>query len=174
MKVISIAECSLWSILQYFWPALSDNWSSKPFSVSLRVAVLHRFYCSVLFNSVFLTIVFSLFTFFLLQNNVQYIGPDKHVKCKILIDFLSVSLNVCFGCSLRTHNLFWLRNKKIILGFSVPILRPIHWEFFCWSDFFMWLCFIQSYTGDKYGNQNAKNRNHSLEDSSSPWDQAPR
>ena len=28
MKVESIAECSPWSILQYFWPALSDNWSS--------------------------------------------------------------------------------------------------------------------------------------------------
>ena len=31
MKVESIAECSLWSILQYFWPALSDNWSWKSF-----------------------------------------------------------------------------------------------------------------------------------------------
>ena len=30
MEVKSIAECSLWSILQYFWPALSDNWSWKP------------------------------------------------------------------------------------------------------------------------------------------------
>ena len=30
MKVESIAECSPWSILQYFWPALSDNWSWKP------------------------------------------------------------------------------------------------------------------------------------------------
>ena len=27
MKVNSIAECSPWSILQYFCPALSDNWS---------------------------------------------------------------------------------------------------------------------------------------------------
>ena len=29
MKVESkfFAECSPWSILQYFWPALSDNWS---------------------------------------------------------------------------------------------------------------------------------------------------
>ena len=27
MKVESIAECSHWSILQYFWPALSDGWS---------------------------------------------------------------------------------------------------------------------------------------------------
>ena len=26
----SIAECSPWRILQYFWPALSDNWSWKP------------------------------------------------------------------------------------------------------------------------------------------------
>ena len=30
MKVESITECSPWSILQYFWPALSDNWSWKP------------------------------------------------------------------------------------------------------------------------------------------------
>ena len=30
MKVESIAEYSAWSILQYFWPALSDNWSWKP------------------------------------------------------------------------------------------------------------------------------------------------
>ena len=29
MKVESIAERSTWSILQYFWPALSDNWSWK-------------------------------------------------------------------------------------------------------------------------------------------------
>ena len=28
MKVKSIAECSPWSILQYFWPALSNNWPS--------------------------------------------------------------------------------------------------------------------------------------------------
>ena len=30
MKVQSIAEGSPWSILQYFWPALSDDWSWKP------------------------------------------------------------------------------------------------------------------------------------------------
>ena len=30
MKVEPIAECSPWSILQYFWPALSDNWYGKP------------------------------------------------------------------------------------------------------------------------------------------------
>ena len=31
MQVKSIAECSPWSILQYFWPALSDNSNWKPF-----------------------------------------------------------------------------------------------------------------------------------------------
>ena len=46
MKVESIAECSPWSILQYVWPALSDNWFWKPICGLLRVAVLHRFYCS--------------------------------------------------------------------------------------------------------------------------------
>ena len=30
MKVKSIAECSPWSILQYFWPALTNYPSSKP------------------------------------------------------------------------------------------------------------------------------------------------
>ena len=33
MKVESIAECSPWSILQYFWTALSDNHSWKTFLV---------------------------------------------------------------------------------------------------------------------------------------------
>ena len=42
MKVESIAECSPWSILQYFRPALSDNWSWKPIYGILRVSVLHR------------------------------------------------------------------------------------------------------------------------------------
>ena len=39
MKVESIAECSHWSILQYFWPALSDNLSENPiFRLFLVVA----------------------------------------------------------------------------------------------------------------------------------------
>ena len=47
MKVEIITECSLWSILQYFWPALSDYWSSKPifvYSLSghLRQVLLYK------------------------------------------------------------------------------------------------------------------------------------
>ena len=44
MKVKSIAEYSNGSILQYFWPALSDNWSWKPVFLFFRVAILHRFW----------------------------------------------------------------------------------------------------------------------------------
>ena len=42
LKVKRIAECSKGSLLQYFWPALSDTWSWKP--IFLRVANLHSFY----------------------------------------------------------------------------------------------------------------------------------
>ena len=51
MKVKSIAECSHWSIMQYFWPALSDNWSWKPISGLLKEAVLNRFYCTCKFHN---------------------------------------------------------------------------------------------------------------------------
>ena len=40
MKVESIAECSPWSILQYFWPALNDNRSWKPILVFFLRQVL--------------------------------------------------------------------------------------------------------------------------------------
>ena len=47
MKVVFIAECSPWSILQYLRPALSDNPAFlKTILVFLRVADLHRFYCT--------------------------------------------------------------------------------------------------------------------------------
>ena len=47
MQVKSIAECSLWRILQYFWPALSDNRSWKQIFVfflsgRLRQVLLYK------------------------------------------------------------------------------------------------------------------------------------
>ena len=44
IKVETIAECSPWSILQYFWPALCDNWSRKPNFGLFRVVILHGVY----------------------------------------------------------------------------------------------------------------------------------
>ena len=53
MKVESNAECSPWSILQYFWPALSDNRSWKPifdlfewpFKTGFTVVHEHHTFC---------------------------------------------------------------------------------------------------------------------------------
>ena len=50
MKVKRIAGYSPWSILQYFWPALSKIGLENQFLVYLRVAVLHRFYCNFIIN----------------------------------------------------------------------------------------------------------------------------
>ena len=47
MKVKSIAECSPCSILQYFWPALSNYWSWKPiFSLSDSGGFKNIFCCN--------------------------------------------------------------------------------------------------------------------------------
>ena len=56
MKVESIAECSPWSILQYFWPALSDNRSWKSFFVfflsgRLRQVLLYVFFQTETWNA---------------------------------------------------------------------------------------------------------------------------
>ena len=42
MKVESIAECSHWSILQYFWPVLSDKRSLNQVLVFFRSGRLRR------------------------------------------------------------------------------------------------------------------------------------
>ena len=51
MKVKSIAECSPWSILQYFWPALSHNRSWKPIFGLLFVWPLKTGFTAVTFFS---------------------------------------------------------------------------------------------------------------------------
>ena len=50
LKVKSIAECSPWSTLQNFWPALSDNWSWKQMfglfeSSRVTQVLLYNFIC---------------------------------------------------------------------------------------------------------------------------------
>ena len=46
MQVESIAEHSPWSILLYFWPGLSYNWSWNPiFGLFEKVVILDSFYC---------------------------------------------------------------------------------------------------------------------------------
>ena len=48
MKVKSIAECSIWSIRQYFWPTLSDNRSWLSFVMSkCEVGILGQVWCLI-------------------------------------------------------------------------------------------------------------------------------
>ena len=69
LKVESIAECSPWSILQYFRTVLSDNRSWKPFFVFFLSCCLRRLYrcrgfvCSVWlwYFLIILTLFFTLF-----------------------------------------------------------------------------------------------------------------
>ena len=49
MKVESIAECSPWSILQYFCPALSNNWSYNPIFGLFESGHFTQVYCIVIF-----------------------------------------------------------------------------------------------------------------------------
>ena len=58
MQVKSIAECSHWSILHYFWPSLSDYWYWKPifrvlFEWPLKTGftVLHMRYVNVIIQT---------------------------------------------------------------------------------------------------------------------------
>ena len=64
MKVERIAECSPWSILQYFWPALSDNRSCKP--------ILCRFE-SGLFTQVLLYLNF-------IKDYIRYISLQNQIR----------------------------------------------------------------------------------------------
>ena len=55
MKVESIAECSPWSILQYFWPALIDNLSWKLILVFFRSGRLRQVLLYLLYSLIFIS-----------------------------------------------------------------------------------------------------------------------
>ena len=81
MKVESIAECSHWSILQYFWPALSDNWSRKAIFGLLEWPLYTGF-----------TVIENLF-----NNSFVYGEPDENVHVyhlMITIELICQSINL--------------------------------------------------------------------------------
>ena len=67
--------------------------------------------------------------------NPIIIGPVKKKEmCKIVIIFLSINVNMCFGCSKEPshqvgsfeypQHMLWLRNKKINFLLHTIIWRP--------------------------------------------------
>ena len=98
-----------WSILQYFWPALSDYWSWKPifwssFEWPLKTCVTVHFY---LLNQYFYELVVESlyevleFTQSCLYESVKRVGRSKPQMllinhCKLLLSFLHLLLLIQF------------------------------------------------------------------------------
>ena len=80
MKVERIAECSPWSILQYFWPTLSDNWSSF-LSGHLRQILLYNQQMSTVVSLICLGPSFQKMTHhFLLHGSLRPTNLEKNLK----------------------------------------------------------------------------------------------
>ena len=76
LKVDSIiAECSFWSILQYFWPALSNNRSWKPIFWSFVSGRLRQ---GLLFFKEWGTVEFEFWIMFYL-NNLSHTDLDMPI-----------------------------------------------------------------------------------------------
>ena len=112
MKVESIAECSLWSILQYFWPALSDELSWTPIFGLFWVAALDRFYCTCMVYELFLR--YQTFHELLLVGHTSRwstVGINKcGLSCLILILYIPVN---SFSAMSGRVFLGWTSSKQV-------------------------------------------------------------
>ena len=89
----------------------------------------------------------------------------KPLEHKIVIIFLSISLNMCFWCSKelshRAHNMFQLRNKKIIFPLHTLIWKPV-WQGGinpCPADsiirkYIFWYIYLKKYGSRSLADQN--------------------
>ena len=97
MKVESIAECSHWSILQYFWPALSNIIGlENQYSAIFRLVLWHRFYCIVYFRLPVDT------PFWINVNSVLIeveIAMCANWQVKWLYKYLFLYISKCYLCS---------------------------------------------------------------------------
>ena len=138
MKVESIAECSTWSILQYFWPALSDNWSWKPVlglfesgrftQVLLYVRIIMDCEAAISFC---LTLVFNIVNSKISENAREvyyYIAIWEHTyriwpnKLTVHITFFKILYSFLKQCRFRSirsqliriHTVFHLEDESLL------------------------------------------------------------
>ena len=139
MKVESIAECSKWSILQYVWPALSDNRYWKPillfFERSFSTGFTVHVYCTII--TVLIHIrpnVLSGLILFLHWNCLhgfqQTALPDKElIKSDYQIHFLfkfTMTCFVTFAISYIINNFFGYLQDTCTYEFKwVPFINPL-------------------------------------------------
>ena len=106
MHVKSIAECSKWSIQQYFWPSLSYQLLLGSLFCLFWVAVLHRFYCILE-----------------VMRNLPYVAQS--VTCLATDASLTADPGVTSSIPAQSHNFVEIHHEII----STVILLP-----FCWMN----------------------------------------
>ena len=142
MKVKSIAECSPWSILQYVWHALSDNWSSFFSSCFRKVYCIISSQCTYAYKCLCqcvgkvhyqMSTVVSLICLgpsfqkmtlhFLLHRSLRPTNLEKNLKRCIYVLWSTL----CYG-------------HTVSLGFPLPNLSPINKSASFVSAIFLTLC----------------------------------
>ena len=98
MQVKSIAECSPWSILQYFWPAISNNWLAlktnfqyywqRPFYTGFTVHEIMSFQCG--FGA-------SHWRWYVIHLTYYAYCVKRRVQRILTIDFMLLSLGRCWN-----------------------------------------------------------------------------
>ena len=118
-KVESIAECSPWSILQYFWPALSDKLAGFQLFACISK---HRSKQCRSWSAGFSEASWSGSSLFSKQDrsgfNMVKQASRWKTNCgrKIVNIFLSISLNKCFVCSKElSHRFFWVPTTYVLV-----------------------------------------------------------
>ena len=108
-----LLTCVKGSILQYFWPALSDNWYGKPILVFLRVTVLD---CDF-----YLYRPWSRFPNYIDGDErcayMEYSGEYVNRKCNILGGYICEKLSLGFAGKM---------SKQVSISKKCNIHRPAH------------------------------------------------
>ena len=99
MKVESTAECSRWSILQCFWPAVSDNWYWKPIFGLFESGYFKQVLLYVLFGSRF--------------TKPEHLGSSAKIKC-----------SSCHSYQESTKQLT-MKKLPIVACFHLKVYKPI-------------------------------------------------
>ena len=140
MKVEIIAECSPWGILQYFWPALSDNWSWKPafglfYSGRFRKVLLYnkRFWSPLSFLFI---CIYTIYTYILICLDMQTMDLLTLWAANTLPDYLKgripTVLQICRNITLGAREIYVtglkLTNRlKVQFILSVSIAYSARW-----------------------------------------------
>ena len=120
MKVESIAECSHWSTLQYFWPALSDNWSRKPIFGLTQVL-----FCILVLRPFWWGRESWLLCLICLPGVLWWLGGSslwcRGVVCCLWMWCFLIILFLLYIKKIIKNSHFSIEKKTLILGYEKPV-----------------------------------------------------